>query len=780
MIGKTISQYRILEKVGSGGMGDVYKAEDTKLRRNIALKFLPLELTRDEEAQQRFVHEARAASALDHPNIGTIHEINESEGHFFIAMAYYEGETLKEKIESRKTGLAVEEAIDIAIQIAQGLAKAHSKGIIHRDIKPANVLITDDGQVKIIDFGLAKLKGRTVLTKTGTTMGTIAYMSPEQTQGAAVDHRTDIWALGVLLYEMLAGEHPFKGDYEQAVMYSILNEEPEFITKMRGEVPGQIEKRILEKALAKSPEKRFQTMEEMLVELNNAAEELKEGHRRKPRVFRLGRKQRRAVYRVFAVVLMAIVFGIYLWQSKVAEATPVSIALLPLASITNDADQAWFTDGMTDALITDMAKISGLRVISRSSAMRYKGTSKAPSEIAKELGVEYVIEGSVVKMGDQVKVSARLIDARKDEYLWAQDYERDFRNILTLQGEIAQTIADQIQVKLTPQEETRLAGARQVNPETYEAYLKGMFYLNKSTPADFKTGMTYLNEAVEKNPADAMAYAGLALGYATLGHGPAPPEDAWPRARAAALRAVTLDSTMAEAYAALADIKLYYEWDWKGAEKAFQRAMELNPSLAMNHYHYAWYLGLFGRLDEAVVEHKRAQELDPLTPLHTVWLGGLYWYGGRYEEALIEARKLVERYPDNAVRLFVLGTSAASLGMYEEAITAHEKLVAINPFWKYALGRTYAAAGRKDDARRILAELEAQEATSWNALGLAELHSALGQKDEAFRWLAYEPPHAWLPWSRTNPALEPLRDDPRFRDLLLRMNLPEYETFAKK
>ncbi|MFQ5866239.1 MAG: tetratricopeptide repeat protein, partial [bacterium] len=568
--------------------------------------------------------------------------------------------------------------------------------------------------------------------------------------------------------------------YEQAVMYSILSEEPEFITKIRGEVSGQIE-RILEKALAKSPEKRFQTIEEILEELSTAVEELKEGRRRKPPVFRLGRKQRRNVYRALAVALMAIIgFGIYFWRSQLAEATPVSIALLPLESITKDAEQAWFTDGMTDALITDLAKISGLRVISRSSAMQYKGTSKAPSEIAEELGVEYVIEGSVVKMGDQVKVSARLIDAPKDEYLWAQDYEHDFRNILALQGEIAQTIASQIQVKLTPQEETRLAGARQVNPETYEAYLKGMFYLNKSTPDDLKRGLAYLHEAVEKNPADPMAYAGLALGYATLGHGPAPPEDAWPRARAAALRALNLDSTLAEAHAALADIKLYYEWDWDGAEKAFQRAMELNPSLAMNHYHYAWYLELFGRLDEAVVEHKRAQELDPLTPLHTVWLGGLYWYGGRYEEALIEARKLVERYPDNAVRLFVLGTSAARLGMYEEAITAHEKMVAINPFWKYALGRTYAAAGRKDDARRILAELEAQKATSWNALGLAELYTALGDKDEAFRWLAYEPPHAWLPWSRTNPALDPLRDDPRFQDLLRRMNLPEYETSGKK
>ncbi|MFQ5853968.1 MAG: protein kinase, partial [Candidatus Binatia bacterium] len=542
MISKTISHYKILEKLGSGGMGDVYKAEDTKLQRIVALKFLPLELTRDEEARQRFVREARTASALDHPNIGTIHEIDEVDGHSFIAMAYYEGETLKDKIEHGP--LDVEDATDITIQIAQGLAKAHSKDIVHRDIKPANVVITEDRQVKIIDFGLAKLRGRTVLTKTGTTMGTVAYMSPEQTQGANVDHRTDIWALGVMLYEMLAGENPFKGDYEQAVMYSIMHEEPEFITKVRGEVPGQME-RILERALAKNPEKRFQTMEEMLEELRNASEGLKEGRRTKPSVFRLGRKQRLNVYRAFAVVLIAIIgFGIYFWRSQVAEATPVSIALLPLESITKDAEQAWFTDGMTDALITDLAKIRGLRVISRNSTRQYKGTNKAPPEIAEELGVTYVIDGSVVKMGDQVKVSARLIDAAKDEYLWSEDYARDFKNILTLQGEIAQTIASQIQVKLTPEEEVRLASARPVNPEAYEAYLKGQFHWGKLSRADLETAQQYFELALQKDPDYAPAHAGIALVWAArMQMGFVPPSEAAPKAKKAALKALELDST---------------------------------------------------------------------------------------------------------------------------------------------------------------------------------------------------------------------------------------------
>jgi tetratricopeptide (TPR) repeat protein len=300
-----------------------------------------------------------------------------------------------------------------------------------------------------------------------------------------------------------------------------------------------------------------------------------------------------------------------------------------------------------------------------------------------------------------------------------------------------------------------------------------MFHLNKSTPEDFQRGLAYLHEAVENDPADALAYSGLALGYVTLGHGPAPPPDAWMRAREAAERAVRLDSTLAEAWAALADVKTYFEWDWDGAEDAFQRANALNPNLAMNHYHYAWYLILFGRVEEALAEHRRAQELDPLTPLHTVWLPGVYLYTGHYARALDEARRTAEQYPENATALYVLGTSAAQMGEFDEAIAAHEKMVEVNPRWKSALGRTYAVAGRTEDARRILAELEAQPPTSWGAIGLADLHTALGNKDEAFRWLAYEPAHGWLPWSRANPALEPLRDDPRFHDLMRHLGLPE-------
>jgi serine/threonine protein kinase/Flp pilus assembly protein TadD len=771
MIGKTISHYKIIEKLGSGGMGDVYKAEDTKLQRIVALKFLPPELTRDEEAQKRFVHEARASSALDHPNIGTIYEIGESDGQYFIAMAYYEGETLKDKIESCQEGLDVEEAIDITIQIAQGLTRAHSKDIVHRDIKPANILMTKEGEVKLIDFGLAKLKGHTMLTKAGTTLGTVAYMSPEQTTGGVVDQRSDIWSLGVMLYEMLTGEQPFKGDYEQAIVYSIMNEQPEFITKIRSEVPVQIEQ-ILEKALVKNPEKRFQSMEEMLGELTIAAEEIKGGRSKKTSVFKMGRKQRKFAYRALVVVLVAIALGIYFWQSRVAEAAPVSIALLPLESLTNDTEQEWFTDSMTDALITDLAKISGLRVVSRRSAMKYKGTTKSPPEIAAELDVHYVIEGSVVKMGEEVKISARLIDAPKDEYLWAEEYQRGFSNILGLQGEIAQTIASQIQVKLTPQEEQRLTVTRSVNPETHELYLKGMYHLNQYTPEGTQKGMAYLREAVEKDPEESLAYAGLALGYEILAHTPSPPPEAQSQARIYTQKALELDENLAEAHLASAMIKMYADWDREGAEQEYQRALELNPSLDLAHAHYAWFLLQRGNEKAALSELSRAQELDPLFAGYPAWQGWMNYWAGKYDKAIEEAMKSLELVPDFPYGLYVLGGAYAAKGMFEEAIAAHQKLAAISLDWKWCLGQTYALAGRRDDALAVVAELESQPKV-WYTWGLAEIYAALGKKDEAFHWLekAYEQHHAYIQWILRNPGFKPLRGDPRFKDLAQRLNL---------
>ena len=779
MIGKTISHYKILGKLGSGGMGDVYKAMDTKLKRTVALKFLPPDLTRDEAARKRFVHEAIASSALDHSNIGIIHEVDECDGQFFIAMTYYEGETLKDKIESGKGGLDVNEAIDISIQIAKGLTKAHSKDIFHRDIKPANVVITEDGQVKIIDFGLAKLKGHTVLTKTGSTLGTVAYMSPEQTIGTDVDHRTDIWALGVILYEMIAGEQPFKGDYEQAVMYSIMNEEPEYITKVRGEVPKRIE-RILEKALAKNPDKRFQTMEEMLEELTGTAEELKEGRRRKSPIFKLGRKQRRTFYRAAAGAFIVIIFlAVYFWQTRVAEAAPVSIVLLPMQNITQDTEQEWFSDGMTDALITDLAKISKLRVISRSSAMKYKGTDKAPPEIAAELGVEYVIEGSVVKMGDQIKVSARLINAPKNEYLWAENYEREFSNILGLQGEIAQSIASQVRVKLTPQEESMLAVSRQVNPEAHEAYLRGRFYLYKLTPSGIETAKQYFELALEKEPDYAPAYAGMALvwgGYQIQGYKSA--LETRPKANAAIRKALELDSTLAEIHYLWASISTWMDFEWARGEQAYQRALAINPNHAEAHAYYCHLLHILKRPKEAMPHIEKALELDPFNPL----LKGLYGMNLNYEYRFDEAIEILQNTLKTAseihpIVLSTLRTAYELKGMYEEALEMWKE------FYKgrnddeglEALERGYGEAGYHGAMLRMAEMMvERSQKTYVTPWQIATLYTRAGKNSEAIDWFerAYEQQDTNMPAISTDPLFDGLRSEPRFKDLLRLMNLP--------
>lgn len=489
-----------------------------------------------------------------------------------------------------------------------------------------------------------------------------------------------------------------------------------------------------------------------------------------------------AILAALAVVAGGIAYGLIgeirefepseTFDAASQEIAPNTIAVLPLENLSGDSGQQYFVDGMHEALIAGLSKVSALRVTSRTSANVYRTTDKLLPEIGRELRVASVIEGSVFRAGNRIRVTLQLIDAASDQHLWAETYDRDIEDVLALQSEVARTVAREIRVELTPREETRLATAPKVDPATYELYLRGTFFLNKSTPEDFAKGMDFLHQAVERNPADPLAWAGLAFGYITLGHGPAPPPDAWPRGRAAALRALKLDPDLAEGHAALADIRLYYEWDWEGAEKAFKRAFELNASDPFNHYHYAWYLALFGRMDEAIIEHKKARDLDPFFPLHTAWLGGLYWIAGRQEEAAAEALKSLEMDAGFAHGLYVLGEAYAAMGRFDEAVEVHRRMVTVAPDWKWALGRTYALAGRDGKARKIAAELEDGAATPWSAYGLVTLYAALRENDAAFRWLAFEQPHAWIPWIRVMPAYRPLWNDPRFEDFLKRLKLP--------
>jgi TolB-like protein/Flp pilus assembly protein TadD len=681
-------------------------------------------------------------------------------------MQYVEGKSLRDIIKEKE--LPLDEIVDLAIQICEGLSKAHEVGVIHRDIKP---------RPKLLDFGLAAVQGSEHLTKTGSTLGTIGYMSPEQIHGKQLDQRSDIFSFGVVLYEMIAGRPPFRGETEAATSDSILHDTPEPLARYKADTPSELQE-VIDKVLDKDLETRYQTVSGLVADLKRLkkASEVPSAPPplEKPRWSKIKRLLITSSVSV-VIILLLLIFKPWEIEVRPTQEAVSSIAVLPLENLMGDPEQDYFVDGMHEALITDLSKIGALRVISRTSTIRISGTDKSLPEIARVLGVDAVVEGSVLRFENRVRISAQLIAAEPERHLWAESYERDLRDILSLQSEVARAIAREIKIAVTPEEETRLDGARKVNPEAYEAYLKGMFHLNKFTPEGREKGLEYLNQAIEKDPADPLAYAGLALGYATIGHSIAPTPDAWPRAREAALTALRLDEALAEGHAALADVKLYYEWDWEGAEKAFLRANELNPNLATNHFHYAWYHALFGRLDEAIVEHKRAQELDPLMRLYTIELGVLYSLGGDYEKAIEEIQKALKLNPNSRHGLFFLGHVLADAGMYEEAIAAHQKAVAISPNvkLKWALGRTYALAGRRDEARKILAELEEEEATSMGAYGLAVLYVALGEKDEAFRWLAYEQPHAWVPWVRVLPWFEPLWDDPRFKDLLQRMNLPE-------
>ncbi len=496
-----------------------------------------------------------------------------------------------------------------------------------------------------------------------------------------------------------------------------------------------------------------------------------------------GRIEDRVGSRRLVAVLAVLLLGVgafALWRTGPGAAVASEIralAVLPLENRTGDPGQEYFVDGMTDAMITELSKLGSVKVISRKSVMRYRETDKPLQEIAEELGVDGVVEGSVARSGDAVRITAQLVHAGSDTHVWANAYDGDLSDVLLLQSDVARDIAREIAVALTPQAEVLLAASERVDPETYEAYLRGMYYLNKSTPEDFQEGIAHLQEAVERDPGSARAYAGLAAGYVTLAHGPNA-ADVRDKAREAAERAIRLAPDLAEAHLNLAAILTYFDWDWEAAEREYRRANELDPNLAMNHYHYAWYLALFDRLDEAIEEHKRAQELDPLTPLHTAWLGELYNMAGRYDDALAEARKTLDMDDRNAFGLYVTGTAYLGKGMMDEAIEAHEAAVAVNPNWRFALGATYLAAGRRADAVRILREVEAEEVTPFGAFQRAWLNSVLGNLDEAFRWWDYEPHHAWWAWIRIwpppeiFPGAERLRSDPRFEELMERMGLP--------
>lgn len=760
----------------------VYKAKDTKLNRFVALKFLPSELTRDEEANKRFIQEAQTASTLDFQNIATIHEIDrDSDGRIFISMAYYEGETLKDKIS--KGTLPIEKIVNISIQIAQGLAKAHEKGIIHRDIKPGNIIVQNDGTVKIIDFGLSKLLYQKAITISGTTKGAAAYMSPEQALGQEINQQADIWALGVVLYEMLTGNLPFTGDYDAAILYTIVHEKPQPIHTVRSDVPKPIV-RIVETAMAKQQAERYLSMDNMLSDLLLCQEYvLREGVLSSFSADKTPRRKisSKSLTLSFAVLFIALlVFVAILFFPNKSE-TINSIAVLPLSYISDDLSQSPYADEMHEGIIKNLAKIKNLHVISRTSVMQYKENPKKIPDIGSELNAEIIVEGSVSYLGKRFRTTVQLIKAKDDRHLWSDTFEGDLSDIYILQSEIAQAIAKEIHVELTPLERTNLENARPVDPEAYELLRLAQEFLRRRTPEAHTKAMEFMQKAFEKDPNYAYAYASLAKSYIFMANwNLMPPREAAEKAKQLAYKALEIDSMHYEAHDALGYIKMVYDWDWEGTIKLNNRRMELYPNDSGNYSGSAWILAArFRRFDEAFQEMERGIELS-LTPPYNLY-GWLLYTAGHYDQAIEKIQRAIQNDPTSYSPHQYLGQTLVEKKMYDKAFEEIKKAIDLCPEGslittpRAALAHAYAVAGKHQEAEKILNELSDLAKQQYvSHYDLAIIYTGLGQYDLAFEKLdlAVEYRDGWLAGHlNIDPRFEPIRSDARFIEILRKIGI---------
>lgn len=792
MIGQTLSHYRILEQVGAGGMGVVYRAHDEHLERDVALKVLPSGTLSNDSARRHFRKEALALAKLNHPNIETVYEFGSQEGTDFLVLEYVPGRTLAQKLAGGP--MQEREVITLAMQIAAALEEAHERGIIHRDLKPANIAITTRGQAKVLDFGLATLLRpeeevtADYVTDSRGMAGTLPYMSPEQLRAETVDARSDIHAIGAVLYEMSTGRKAFSGEVFSQVIDAILHQMPVPPRALNPGISGELE-RIICKCLDREPERRYQSAKELLVDLQRLAASSSQNIvpaslRSKPAGWKemlgpVGLRTGAAL--ALAVIVVGLIVG-GLRDNLIRRKPPPhvhSIAVLPLVNVSADPQEEYFADGVTDELITELAQIGELRVISRSSVMVYKGAKKPLPEIAKELDVDAVVEGSVLRSGDKVRVNAELIQASSDRLLWARSYQQDMRDILTLQSDIAKAVVDEIEVKLTPQEQTRLARSRPVNPEAHEDYLAGRFYWNKRTADGLIKSIAYFEQAIAKDPGYALAYAGLADAYHALPDlTPVPISEASPKARTAALKALDLDDSLAEAHSALASVKEDYDWDWKGAEEQYKRAIELNPGYSVARASYSNLLLELGRFPEALSQAGTAQQLDPLSMTASDNLAAVLYYSGDYDKSIDQCRKTLEIDPASQQAHRHLGQVYTQKQLYAEAIKELQKATELSPGNGEALaelGYVFGVSGRKDQARRALQQLTRPPGGQVSHYRLAIVYMGLGEKEKALESLEYavserSPGVVHL---KISPVFAELRSTQRFQKLLTDIGLVE-------
>ena len=794
--GTQLGRYEIRSKLGEGGMGEVYLTQDTKLDRKVALKILPAEVAAHPDRMKRFVQEAKTASALNHPNIITIYEIEQINSVNLIATEFIDGETLRQRM--RNAPLKVSEVLDVATQIASALAAAHAAGIVHRDIKPENIMLRRDGIVKVLDFGLAKLTERlppasvdteaptTFKTDPGTVVGTVIYMSPEQARGMPVDARTDIFSLGVVLYEMVTGCLPFEGSNPSDVLASILSEkEPQPLARYSREVPAELE-RIVSKALRKEREQRYQTTKDLLLDLQSLRQQLE---------FE-AKLERSTPPDVSGGAIVTAGGGETISEDPDSHSSQTaalssrrprsrkavnSLAVLPLLNASADQDMEYLSDGITESLINNLSQLPRLRVMARATVFRYKGREVDPQEVGRELSVQAVLTGRVLQRENRLIIKVELVHTTDGSQLWGEQYNRQLADIFAVEEEIAHEIAEKLRLKLSSREQKRMAKRYPEKTEAYQLYLKGRYYWNKWTTEGTKRGIEYFQQAITVDPSYALAYAGLADCYGSLtgqGLGLSPAE-AFQRARAAAVKALALDDTLAEAHTSLGLIKLNYDWEWSGAEREFKRAIELNPKYPTPYHWYSHYLVVMDRIEESLIVSKRGLELDPLDLEMNAHLAWHHYFARQYHQTIEQCLQTIAMDPNFHETHWFLGWACAQTGQYAKAVDALQKAIALSggsPEMTAELGYAYAVFGKNDEARKILDELTKLSEREYVSPYCPALISAgLGEKDQALEWLekAYQKRAAFLIYVGRQPQFDGLRSDPRFADLLRRIGLPQ-------
>ena len=768
MISENISHYHIIKELGAGGMGEVYLAEDTRLGRQVAIKFLPASYQYDPERRTRFLAEARATSALRSPHIAAIYDIGEHEGAMYIVMEYVEGEVLSERI--KRGPLGVREAIDLAVQIADALSEAHSLGIVHCDVKASNLIVNDRGHLKLLDFGIAAAAGsngaeaddRTKKvgqqTAVGLAPGTVSYMSPEQAIGRPIDHRSDIFSLGVALYEMLTARLPFDGESAAETIDNIIHAEPMPLPRLNYGVTPDLD-RVVRKCMEKDRERRYQSVRELLIDLRNLQRDSDSSPT--PATAGLGRHTQA------------------LTRTR-SRKTIDSLAILPLINQSGDPDLEYLSDGITEALINNLSRLTRLRVMARSTVFRYQGREvQDAQQVGLELGVRAVLNGRLLKRNESLIVKLELVDTSDGSHLWGEQYTRELSDLLSLERDISTEISDHLRLKLSNAQKKSLTKGATENSEAYQLYLKGRYHWNKRTEEAIKKSIEYFELAIVLDPKFGLAYAGLADSYNLMAsYSTKPLATPFLRAKATALKALSLDNKLAEAHAALAAVKLWREFDWEGAERSFRKAVEMNASYPTAHLWLSLYLAAMDRIDEALAEISLALDLDPLARVINLNFARVLHYARRFDEAIKQCRKTIEMYPDYVIAHRRFGMSYGEKGMFEQADAEFKKALALSENDSETMSArayAYTQAGRVDDARVILDRLTEFAKESYvSPYSLARVHIGLDQIDEAFECLetTYQERHGILTYLKVEPIFDRLRSDPRYAELLRKMGLP--------